>query len=96
MMEVGIPLRGGKDSQTEWVKVRYDRAISGKDVAKRITVSGSPLKVTLNPWLEGGEAGTKVQVSSGGKEVKKAPPGYLGYEFKEGNEVSVTVKMNGK
>ena len=96
MMEVGIPLRGGKAEKTEWVKVRYDRADRGVETVKRIKVSASPLEVTIHPWLEGGATSIPPQVTGEGKKTQEAPPGYLGYKFEPGQEASVTVRIDGK
>lgn len=96
MMEVGIPLRGGKENETRWVKISYDRAARGRKAAKRITVSESPLQVTIHPWLEGGAARSASVIAEEGKKTEENPPGYLGYVFEPGKEAAVTIKTGGK
>lgn len=92
-MEVGIPIRAGKDKKTQWVKVSYKRQRNGSNGQKTITVTNSPLNVTINPWLEGGKLAGKAQLSGKGKATSTAPPAYTGYSFPAGKKAEVKVQI---
>ena len=93
MMEVGIPIRGGKATKTDWVKVRYDRKTKGSKVQKTIMVSNSPLKVTINPWSEGGKLSAKAQLNGKTVEAEHPAPDYTTYSFEQEKEVGVRLLL---
>ena len=72
-MEFQIPL--GKD----WIRIEYRR----EDGKKSITVENSPLKVVLEPWLEGTNPDTE-PILEGGKSTKRESlPHRLSYLFEK-------------
>jgi len=95
MMEVGIPLRAGGERRTQWTRIRYDRKEQNGSVIKTITVSDSPLAVTINPWLEGGELKSTPEITGDTPiEIDTPPPGYTGYRFNQETGRTISVKVN--
>ncbi|MDD7987326.1 hypothetical protein PQO01_20425 [Lentisphaera marina] len=93
MMEVGIPIRAGKDKKTQWVKISYKRERNGPHGQKTISVSNSPLKVNINPWLEGGKLAKKAQLSPQGSKASTSPPAHAAFTFPAGEKATLKIQI---
>ena len=48
---------------------------------KTISVSNSPLKVNINPWLEGDKLAKKAQLSPQGSKASTSLPAHAAFTF---------------
>ncbi|MCY2991201.1 MAG: hypothetical protein NTY19_25495 [Planctomycetota bacterium] len=93
-MELSVPIRKSASAQTVWTGVRLDRKTIGGQVIKSIRVSDSPLRVTIEPWLEKRTLAGP-EILRGGEAVVQPspPPGHAGYTFAKGTPNTVSVEV---
>jgi len=95
-MELSVPIRKVGTTQTVWTGVRLERKTIGGQVIKSIRVSDSPLRVSIEPWLEERTLAGPAALRGCEAVVQPLPPpGHAGYTFAEGtpNPVSAEVTL---
>ncbi len=81
-MELEIPIRGHDQKETVWTRVRIERAESAAGITKTVSVKNCPLRVTLEPWLEGRETGSELKFGGAtAEEIEPSRPGFAAFEF---------------
>jgi hypothetical protein len=93
-MELRLPIRKAGNAQTVWTGVRFDRKTIGGRVIKSVRVSESPLRVTIEPWLEERLLAGPAILRGGEAIVQPSPPpGHAGYTFAKATPNTVSVEV---
>ena len=81
-MEVRLPIRIPGEKESRWPMIRYERSQRKNEITKSIRVTDCPLRVVIEPWLEGSRLiRSEVQPAKTGLPTASVYPHYTRYSF---------------
>lgn len=93
-MEVRIPVQTLDEKKTHWPIIRFDRSTSGNEITKTVRVTGSPLRVTIEPWTEEKQVAGYITSPAGVEPTPSKFPHYSSYQFDDGQSTAeVTLRL---